>query len=316
MSTGVTPQWGIAIPQVFIHGPAEMTLVGQIATRAEALGYHSLWVFESWEAESRGRGIASLEPVNLLSYTAALTTRVRLGTSVLVTPLRHPVHLAKALVSLDHMSGGRLTIGVGLGNKTRHDGTFGVPSTRRVGRFVEDIEVMKALWTQPSVTFEGQFWQLNDLSLEPKPVQQPHPPLWFGGKHPNSLRRAVKYADGWMGAGSSSTAQFKESVHHLRQSMEEERRDPATFLISKRVYLAVDNDKARAERRLREWFGRVYGTGEMAAMVGVWGSVAECIEQLAEVLAGGAQFILLNPVFDQLEHVELLAEEVIPHLTR
>ena len=316
MSPGVTPQWGIAIPQVFIDGPAEMTLVGQFVTKAEALGYQSLWVFDSWEAESRGDGLPSLEPVNLLSYAAALTTKVRLGTSVLVTPLRHPVHLAKALASLDHMSGGRLTIGVGLGNTTRHDGIFGVPPTGRVRRFVEDIEVMKALWTQPSVTFEGHFWQLNDLSMEPKPVQEPHPPLWFGGKHPNSLRRAVKYADGWMGAGSSSTAQFRETVPQLRQFIVEARRDPSTFLISKRVYLAVDNDKARAGRRLQEWFGRVYGDGEMAARVCVWGSVAECMEQLAEVVTGGAQFILLNPVFDQLEHVELLAKELIPHLSK
>ena len=118
---------------------------------------------------------------------------------------------------------------------------------------------MKALWTEDSVTYEGEFWQLRDISMQPKPVQQPHPPIWFGVHHPNALKRAVRLADGFIGAGGSSTAQFADEVKQLRVLLESAGRDPATFPLAKRVYIAVDDDKARAGQRLAERLGNAYG---------------------------------------------------------
>jgi alkanesulfonate monooxygenase SsuD/methylene tetrahydromethanopterin reductase-like flavin-dependent oxidoreductase (luciferase family) len=117
-----------------------------------------------------------------------------------------------------------------------------------------------------------------------------------------------------MGAGSSSSADFVEHVGLLRQFMDQARRDPATFPISKRVYVAVDNDRTRAERRLQEWFAMRYKSADMAVRVSVWGSRAECTDKLGELVRAGAQHLLLNPVFDELEHLDLLAQEVLPHL--
>jgi alkanesulfonate monooxygenase SsuD/methylene tetrahydromethanopterin reductase-like flavin-dependent oxidoreductase (luciferase family) len=160
----------------------------------------------------------------------------------------------------------------------------------------------------------GEFWRFADVAMEPKPVQKPHPPLWFGARDAMALRRAARLGDGWMGAGSSSSADFIKQAEVLRRYLDEERRDPDKFVISKRVYLAIDNDRTRAERRLRDWFGTRYKIPDMASRVSIWGSRAACIDRLGELVHAGAKHLLLNPVFDEMEHMELLASEVIPKL--
>jgi len=117
-----------------------------------------------------------------------------------------------------------------------------------------------------------------------------------------------------MGAGSSSSADFVQHVGLLRRFMDEAKRDPATFPLSKRVYIAIDNNKERAERRLREWFGDRYKNADMAVRVSLWGSLAECLDKLGDLTHAGAQHLMLNPVFDEMEHLELLAQEVLPKL--
>lgn len=307
MAAGRIP-CGVALPQVFIDAPVDLDLIRDFAVRAEALGYESLWVQESILGK-----VPVLEPVSLLTYAAALTARVRLGTSVMLTALRNPVQLAKILSSLDQLSQGRLTVGIGIGGHVP-EAIFGLPPGRRIRRFVEGIEVMQALWTQPAARYAGTFWQFEEVAMEPKPVQQPYPPIWFGARQAPALQRAVRYGDGWMGAGSSSTADFIEQQATLQRLLDEAQRDPATFAISKRVYLAIDNDRTRAERRLRAWFAVRYNSADMGARCGIWGSTAECVDQLAVLVQAGAQHLLLNPMFDDLEHLELLAQEIIPHL--
>ena len=282
-----------------------MTLAREFVGRAETLGYHSLWVQEQVLGAT-----SVLEPLSILSYVAALTSNIRLGVSVLVLPFHSPLQLAKRISSVDQLSQGRLVVGLGLGGGTSLYPTFGLSAERRVRRFVEALEIMKALWTVPVTQYSGRFWQVEGVSMEPKPTQQPYPPVWFGGRHPNVLKRAVKHANGWMGAGSSSIADFQEQVIQVKMFMEEAKRDPSTFAISKRVYIAIDDDQGRAERRLRDWFGQYYRNADMASRVSVWGSAAHCIEPLAEVAEAGAEHVLINPVFDHMEHVETLAAEL------
>ncbi|MBI4336973.1 MAG: LLM class flavin-dependent oxidoreductase [Chloroflexi bacterium] len=301
--------WGLAVPQAFTEGPVDMPLVRRCVVRAEELGYDSLWVTEP----ALGRA-PSLEPITLLCYVAALTTRVRLGPAVLVPVFRNPTQLAKSLATLDVMSGGRLIVGVGLGGPPRNYQAFGVPPEGRVRRFEEGIRVMKALWTEPAASLQGEFWHLEGTRMEPKPMQKPHPPLWFGGHHPQALARAVRMGDGFMGAGSTSTGDFQKEVALLRSMLEQAGRDPATFPIGKRVYLAVDRDRARAERRLQQWFGHIYGNAATATKVSVFGSAEECIEGIGQVVAAGAQTVLLHPAFDLAEHIEVLAKDIVPRL--
>jgi probable F420-dependent oxidoreductase len=310
MATGKAVRCGIPIPQDFVNRPIDIPLLHAYLMRAEALGYESAWVQEQIVGT-----VPILEPVALLTYAAALTRTLRLGTSVMLTVLRNPIQLSKSLTSLDLLSQGRLTVGVGLGNQRPEDAAFGIPLERRVRRFVEGIEVMKALWTQPTVNLVGEFWRLDGISQEPKPVQQPHPPLWFGAREPAALRRAVRLGNGWMGAGTSSAADFKAQAQTIRGFLDAAQRDPATFTISKRVYLAIDANKARAEERLRAWFGVRYRNADMASRVTVCGGVPEVLDRLAEIVSNGAEHLLLNPPFDEMEHLELLAKEVVPHLT-
>jgi probable F420-dependent oxidoreductase len=308
MALGKTP-CGIAIPQTFAGSEIDLGLIREFLPKAEQLGYDSLWVQEQILAS-----YGLLEPITLLTYASALTSKVRLGTAVLLPVIRNPVQLAKSLASLDQLSQGRLTVGVGIGGPHVPEAVFGVSGERRSRRFVEALQVMKALWTQPKATMTGEFWRFENVPMEPKPIQRPHPPIWFGAREPVALKRAVRHGDGWMGAGSSSSADFVQQYQLLQRLLEEARRDPATFSISKRIYLAVDDDRGRAERRLREWFASRYGNADMGSRVSIWGSVAECVDRLGELVQAGAQHLMLNPVFDELAHAELLAREVMPHL--
>src|SRR6516225_4270876 len=219
MPVGKTP-CGIAIPQT--GSTVNAGLIRSFLERGEELGYESVWVQEQIISDS-----PILEPVTLLAYAAALTSKVRLGTAVLLTVVRNPVQLAKSLASLDQLSQGRLTVGVGIGGPHVPEAVFGVSSERRARRFVEGLQVMKALWIQPRASFSGDFWRLENVPMEPKPLQKPHPPLWFGARESVALKRAVRHGDGWMGAGSSSSADFIKQAGEVRRFLDDAKRDPA-----------------------------------------------------------------------------------------
>ncbi|MGE5854311.1 MAG: LLM class flavin-dependent oxidoreductase [Deltaproteobacteria bacterium] len=302
---------GIELPQVFFDGPIDMGHVRNFAVRAEHLGYDSLWLQERIIGD-----VNMLEPVTLLSYVAAITSRLKLGTSVILLPLRNPIQLAKAYATLDVMSEGRAVMGVGLGggHLGSHENVFGYTRDGRVTRFTEAVEIMKRLWTEPKASFQGRFWNLDNVAMEPKPIQKPRLPIIFGGHHENALRRAVQHADGWMGAGSSSSGSFIRESGRIRQLLTESNRDPASFHFSKRVYLAVDNDETRGERRIREWFGRRYKNADLGPKVSIWGSAAKCTEKIQGIVKAGAQQIVFNPMFDEMEHLEICAKEIMPNL--
>src|SRR2546422_1743539 len=201
MPTGV--RLGVAIPQTILSGAFDARAVVGFLARAETLGFESAWVVEQILGSIR-----SLEPVALLTYAAANTERLRLGSAVLLTALRSPVHLAKTLTTLDHLSGGRIDVGVGLGGNPRIYPAFGLTAARRAARFAEGLRLIKRLWTEERVTLDGEFFKLQNAAMEPEPLQKPHPPLWFGGHHPNALRRAVEVGDGFIGGGPGPTQGF------------------------------------------------------------------------------------------------------------
>ena len=141
----------------------------------------------------------------VLTWAAAVTTRIRVGVSVLVLPVYHPVHVAHAVATLDRLSGGRATLGVGIGPPQKY-AAFDVPDERRVRRFVEAVALIRALWAGDDVTFEGEVYAEHGIKLGVRPASPP--PIWLGSFHPDALRRAARLGDGWMGAGGSGTAAF------------------------------------------------------------------------------------------------------------
>jgi probable F420-dependent oxidoreductase len=302
-------RFAISIPQHVADGTFEPGRLREYLARAEALGFDS-----AWTGEQVIGSMPHLGPIETMSYAAACTERLRIGCIAFVSPLHNPLQLAKSISTLDQLARGRLEVGLATGGRTRMFSAFGVDSDTFVARFNEGLQLMRALWTESRVTFQGRFWQLNGAAMEPKPFQKPHPPIWFGGNHPNALRRAVRYADGFFGAGSQTTAQFVEQVKIVRQALSEQKRDAATFRIAKRVYIAVDDDPGRARQRIGAALDEQYGYFGIKGLapVAVSGRPEACIKGLREVADAGAEMILLNPLFDDLEQMERLAAEVVP----
>jgi probable F420-dependent oxidoreductase len=303
-------RFAISIPQFYSDGEFDPAAFGAYFARAEELGFESAWTQESVLGPSPVLG-----PAEAMTYAAACTQRLRLGCVVFVSTLHSPVHLAKSLSTLDQLSRGRLEIGVGTGGKGRPFAAFGVDPQRYVARFTEGLALMKALWTQPRVTFDGEFWQLREATMEPKPFQKPHPPIWFGGSGPAALGRAVRLGTGFFGAGSSPTAKFAGQVQIVREALAGSGRPAQDFPIAKRVYIAVDEDASRARNRINAALERLYGRrSQDIEAAAIAGTPADCVRELRAVAEAGAELILFTPMFEQAEHAERLAAEVIPQL--
>ncbi|MGH7911941.1 MAG: LLM class flavin-dependent oxidoreductase [Candidatus Dormibacteraceae bacterium] len=303
-------RYAISIPQFFADGAFDPAGFRAYLRRAEELRFESAWTQEQVLGT-----IPSLSPLEAMTYAAACTAHLRIGCTVFVTPLHLPVHLAKSLASLDQLSRGRLEIGIGTGGR-RPAAAYGLDGEHVVGRFTEGLRLMKALWTEDRVTFPGRFWELDGAAMEPKPFQKPYPPIWFGANHPDALRRTARLADGFFGAGSTTTERFAEQVPVLRQALAEIGRDPTTFPIAKRVYIGVDDSPERARQRVGEGLHQIYSAHTIPGLeaVAVAGTAEECVDGVRRVIEAGAERILFTTVFDEAEQMERLAADVIPRL--
>jgi probable F420-dependent oxidoreductase len=202
----------IGIPMFLLPGHA----MARIAARAEALGFESVWVPEHlvFPTEIRSRypyaadGVPPvrvdtphLDPLILLTHIAAATRTIRLGTNIYLLPLRHPLLTARLAVSVDVLSGGRLTLGVGVGWLREEFEAVGVDFESRGARTRECVRALKTLWTEAAPEHHGRFFDFGPVRFEPKPVQRPHLPIVFGGETEAALKRAAALGDGWYGVG-------------------------------------------------------------------------------------------------------------------
>jgi probable F420-dependent oxidoreductase len=303
-------RFAIALPQY-----ARDSRFDDVAFRAFVGRVEELGLFESgWVQEQVIGSAGSLAPLQALTYAAACTEQLRLGCAVFVLPLHNPLHLAKAISSLDCLSHGRVEVGLATGGKGRPFDAFGVDPDKPVARFNEALALMKACWTEPEIDFDGRFWKLHGASMEPKPVQRPCPPVWFGGSAPAGMRRAVRHGDGFMGAGSQTPAQFAEQVKVVREELDAQGRNPGTFRIGKRVYVYVDDDAARGHQRMEDALTQHYGRGGWSEHI-LSGPPEACASGIRTVGDAGAELILLNPLLDDAQQLERLAGEVIPALS-
>jgi probable F420-dependent oxidoreductase len=284
-------EFGIAIPQTY----PDTARIQRFLRRAEEMPFTAAWCIEQVIGTA-----PVLESVTTLAYAAAITKRLRLGIAVLLIAQRNPIDLAKSLSSVDVLSNGRLMVGVGLGASSRHYPAYGLAAEGRVARFRENLEIIKRLWTEERVTFPGRFSQLDNIPMQPKPVQKPRPPIWFGGHVEAALRRAVELGDGYMGAGSIPMEVFLNDIKQL----------PPEFPKAKRLYLAFGDNLPR----LREWFGAFYHKPEMADQVAVWGSPQHITDEIIRLKEAGVNHVLLHPVFDEEEQMERLVKEVLPRV--
>ena len=229
----------IGIP-LFRLRPEQMPAV---ARRAEELGFDSVWVPEHLvfpvQIASRypyaADGVAPvrvdaphLDPMILLSFIAAATSRIRLGTNIYILPLRHPLVTARVVMSLDVMSGGRVTFGVGIGWLEEEFRAVGVDFDTRAGRTRECVRALKAIWTESEPEFHGRYFSFGPVKFEPKPAQQPHPPIVFGGETDAALKRAAALGQGWYGVGHTPQSAGRQ-VAKLRALLAEAGRGGEPF---------------------------------------------------------------------------------------
>jgi alkanesulfonate monooxygenase SsuD/methylene tetrahydromethanopterin reductase-like flavin-dependent oxidoreductase (luciferase family) len=304
-------RFAVSIPQLDTSGFDGAGVQSYLA-RAEETGFESAWTIEQTLGPTPMIG-----PLPLLAYAAACTERLRLGVGVLVSSQHDPVHLAGWIAALDRLSHGRLDVGVSAGGGFRNFAAFGVDRDTFVSYFTEGLQLMKAAWSdEPSITFHGRFRELDDVAISPKPVQRPHPPIWFGASAPTSIARAVAHGNAFLGAGSSTTAKFAGHVQLVRRALADRGGDAARFPIAKRVYLAVDNDAQRARDHVNAGLHRMYGAMAGIEDVAVAGTADDVVVGLRAVEAAGAEMILLNPlgadVADDREQLERLLADVIP----
>ena len=253
---------GVALPQA--GGWATPDNQVRLAREAEAMGYCSLWTLQRllYAVEPQndyppmaGQGWPAFfqrasDPIVSLAYVAAVTTRIRLGISVIVMPYFTPILLAKQLATLDLVSGGRLDVGLGIGWSRDEYEASGVAYRDRGRRGDEFIRCLKAIWTQEVVEFSGDFYTVPRSLVEPKPVQKPHPPILIGGYGSASVRRAIALGDGFAG-GNTPFDQVAPLLEELRVAAEAAGRDPAELrIVCRGSYRVFDTPQGPNRRPL------------------------------------------------------------------
>jgi probable F420-dependent oxidoreductase len=283
--------WGVDDAQALVD----------LACRAEEAGIDSVWahdhVFNVGHVFDRIGGKPYYEPLTLLSFVAARTRRVRLGTSVLVLPYHNPVRLAKAAATLDVLSGGRLIMGVGVGLIEKEIRAMGSPYAERGAFTDEAIAVMRALWTQDEPKLEGKYSRFDGMKFSPKPLQKPTIPIVIGGVSRPAIRRAARLGDGWQPLGMSPEA-LGQGIAALREEARAAGREAATIPVSIAMSLAA----ARAGR---------YALGTKPA---------EIIQNARAYASLGVETLIVSANTsvprEALSALEMIARDVSPALAR
>lgn len=322
-------QFGLTLPnRGVLFGIETLDEMIALGIQAEESGlFQSLWVGDSILAKRRP------ESVVLLSALAARTRKVRLAVGCMASfTIRHPVLLATQWSTLDILAGpDRLILAACLGGRygggdwQAENQAFGVKQSERVGRLVEGIQIVRQLLREERVSFEGKYYSLTDVTLEPRPVTRPHPPIWIaanprpanGDVIPirRSLRRVARLADGWMTTWLTP-ADFASRWQEIQRNLEEENRDPTTFDNTLYYNVNINEDREAAADESKRFLDTYYGFDITRPALDVWvayGSPQEVIEKLQAFVAAGAKEITVRLTsWDQQGQYERFINEVIP----
>lgn len=249
---------GISLPQLGPQASPESLI--KVARHAEELGYDSVWVLERllWPLAPKEPYPATpdgslpeayqivLDPIETLTFVAAHTRKVQLGTSVLVLPYHTPIQLARRIATLDVLSGGRALVGVGAGWSHDEFEAVGTPFERRGARCDEILQAMIQLWTKEPAKFDGKFYHIPESKVGPKPVQKPHPPIYVAGFGQYTFDRAVRFGSGWNPSGIPSFEALEGMISQFRQTAERAGRGDMEIVL--RAFTMVSNQSRGAER--------------------------------------------------------------------
>lgn len=326
-------KFGLRLPSFALGArTAPLQAMGAYLRRAEDLGFECAVVIDHLLLTRPAYACTWLEPLTILSALAGVTRTIRLGTMVLVLPFRNPAYFAKEWATLDVLSGGRTILGVGVGWHEQEFALMGIPYRERGRRMDEMLEAVTALWAGDNVTYEGKHYRFENVTIDPKPLQQPHPPMWIGGGTQPSekiyaqtvanidpvLRRIAKYARTWVPHSSSTAEMVRGDWEKIQRFMGEVGRRPAEMsrVYSNFVWVLRPGEKPEsAVPRFKVYSGMDLDYWREFYLLGEAEELAERIRGKVEAL-GGCEWLVLNPLDWGTEQLELLAGEVLPRVSK
>jgi len=289
-----------------------------LAVSAEKLGYDSVWVADHLLGDSKRaggpRGSGIYEPLITLGALTSVTSRVKLGTAVLL-PLRHPVVTASMISTLDHASGGRIILGLGVGwNRLEFD-AMNIPFESRGKLVDESIATLIDLWTKPNVRLNGEYFKMNGVVMNPKPVQEPHPGIWVGGNGRAAIRRALQNGVAWIPT-DYTTQEYKDGLKTLSHERKGIGKHQKNIIVASHLFMCIDTDSGRARRKAEFLKGM---TGENIRSIEKWaiiGTPAEVLDRITEYSKVGVSYHIFSfPAGTEEEDYALLRDEVISKIS-
>ena len=315
---GLSNTFGLAMRNftAFPELPDARALV-EFGVRAEALGYDSLWVWDHVLLGVRPH-FPIIDCLSLLTAVGARTSRIKLGTGVLVLPMRNPVLLAKQLSSMDLLSGGRLLLGLASGWYKREFDSVGVPFEKR-GKIMDDsLTIMTRLWTEDLVAGDWPPYHMKAAVMFPKPQQRPRPPILIGGYVDRVLKRAGVAGDGWL-TYFYTPESFVKSWKKVCDFAAEAGKDPATLLNANQLPIMVGDSREAVEGPLMDWLSKEWdyaAWSDSTKASAIMGTVDDCVAQLQAQLDAGVQKLIFVPYKYRADQVEVIAKEIVPRLKR
>jgi len=284
----------------------------RLVRRLEDWGFESIWAGDHISFHN-----PIFESLTLLASYAGVTSRIKLGTGVYLLALRAPAIAAKMSATLDVLSGGRVIFGVGVGGENPKEfEVCGVPHRERGARVTEGIDVVRALWRDTPASYEGRFTRFEAVSLDPKPVQQPGPPIWIGGRSDAALRRAARQGDGWISYVVHAD-RYAQGVARIREEAERAGRALDGFVHAHLAFVTIGADYEKARDTWVRLLSKRYAQdfGPLAGKYGIIGTAAQCAEQLDRFIEAGCTYFVMSPICDNEDterQCEQVAAEIVP----
>jgi probable F420-dependent oxidoreductase len=289
----------------------EREAVLRIAPALEAAGFDSTWVGDHISFH-----IPVIESLTLLAFASAVTERIQLGTAVYLLPLRNPTVAAKITSSLDMLSGGRLTLGIGVGGEFPPEfEAVDVPVGERGSRADEAIEILRRLWSEDAVVHEGKHFRFGPVSIDPKPLQPGGPPIIVGGRRGPTFRRAGQLGDGYV-SHMCSAEQYAENLASIREHATRAGRNEHPFETMSFLFTVFDDSYEAALDRAATLLQRIYNVPfrDAAAKYCLLGRPEDCLEQMQRFARAGSRHMILSMLSDPDEAIEIARDGIIPEL--
>jgi probable F420-dependent oxidoreductase len=327
---------GLRLPTYVIEGEtASFGALSEFARKAEGYGFDSLWVVDHFLDAKPSYMCSFMEPLTVLTMVAGVTRRIKVGTSILVLPLRNPALLAKEIATMDWLSNGRVNFGVGVGWNEKEFDACQVPIERRGRRVDEMLRILVDLWTKDNVSYDGKFYKLKNVTIDPKPVQKPHPPIMFGGgstvpqkyetdpsfvkrdfrggREPSRVglyKRIARYGVAWHATAVSNLEYMKKDWDQISKYAVEYGRKPDDVEIWQTTYMYPTNDMEEAHRIFLRHVGKDF---KVVSKQGTYliGSKEEIVQKIADREKFGVKGMIFTPLTLDPAQIDVWHDEIL-----